>query len=197
MKTLDIFRSRRWPPVGVFLMLTLPAVALASGPGWRPTYDMAMKWVNFIILAAIIIKYAREPIKNFLAQQKAEVISEIDAMEADKARVIGEIDVARRQAAENRLRLAEMKDRLIAQGETRKQQIVDQAREQGQLMLEEARKKMETRIFQAKEALKMELADMAFEQASQQLPRIISDSDNQRLLDQYMQGMHLEQESFS
>lgn len=193
MKRLD---TRRLLPVLVFLLL-LPGMAWAAGPGWRPTYDLAMKWVNFIILAAIIIKYAKEPLKNFLMQQKTDVVAEMDTLETEKARVIGEIGAAKAQAAENRLRFTEMKERLIAQGEARKQQIVDQSRRQGELMLEEARKKMETRILQAKDKLKMELADMAFEQAVQQLPRIISDADNQRLLDVYMAGLHLEKDPLS
>jgi len=193
MKVTVFCNSRCFLPLFGFLLLLVPEVALAAGPSWRPTYDMAMKWVNFIILAAIIVKYAREPIRNFLKQQKSDVVAEIDKLETEKTRIIQEIKSANAHAEENKQRFKEMKDRLIAQGETRKQQAVDQARQQGDIMIEEARKKMENRIFQAKSKLKMELADMAFEQALQQLPRIIDDRDNQRLLDMYMEGMHQEE----
>jgi hypothetical protein len=57
-------------------------------------------------------------------------------------------------------------------------------------MLEEARRKMENRIVQAKAGLKMELLDMAIDQAMKRLPAIITDSDNQRLLNDYMQRLH-------
>jgi F-type H+-transporting ATPase subunit b len=197
MKMLQSARINRALTLVAFLMVMLPGSVLASTPEWRPTYDMAMKWVNFIILAAVIIKYARDPIKTFLKQQKGDVVAEIDQLDADKERVIGEIDAARVQAEENKNRLAEMKDRLIAQGEIRKQQIVDQSRQQSAIMIEEARKKMENRILQTKDKLKMELADMAFEQAIHQLPAIINDEDNQRLLGMYMKGMHLDQETLT
>jgi F-type H+-transporting ATPase subunit b len=197
MKMLQSARINRALTLVTFLMVMLPGSVLASTPEWRPTYDMAMKWVNFIILAAVIIKYARDPIKTFLKQQKGDVVAEIDQLDADKERVIGEIDAARVQAEENKNRLAEMKDRLIAQGEIRKQQIVDQSRQQSAIMIEEARKKMENRILQTKDKLKMELADMAFEQAIHQLPAIINDEDNQRLLGMYMKGMHLDQETLT
>jgi F-type H+-transporting ATPase subunit b len=121
----------------------------------------------------------------------------MDKLEAEKQRIVGDIKAAKVQAAENKTRHEEMKDRLIAQGEQRKQQIVDQARQQGTIMIDETRKKMENRILQAKDKLKMELADMAFDQALQQLPRIINDNDNQHLLDVYMQGMQLEQKVLS
>ena len=189
MKATDFCSIKRLLFISGLLMLLVPDVASAAGPSWRPTYDMVMKWVNFIILAAIIVKYAREPIKNFLKQQKADVVAEIDKLEAEKTRITQEIESAKAHAEENRERFKEMKARLIAQGETRKQQVIDQARQQGDIMIEEARKKMENRIFQAKNTLKMELADMAFEQALQRLPKLIEDKDNQRLLDLYMEGM--------
>jgi F-type H+-transporting ATPase subunit b len=189
MKVIEHFSLYRLSTAVICLVLMLPQTALASSPHWRPTYDMAMMWVNFIILAAIIVKYAREPIKTFLKQQKSDVVSEMDELEAEKNRVVAEIKAADVRATENKRRLKEMKTHLIAQGEIRKKQIVDQARQQGAIMIEETRKKMETSILQAKDKLKIELADLAFEQAVEKLPQLITDSDNQMLLENYMKGM--------
>ena len=177
-------------PGFAFWMMMTPAMAIAAGPEWRPKYDLIMMYVNFIILAAVIFKYAREPIKNFLNQQKTEIVSEIKELETKKTRILEEIQDANEQAAESTQRFQDMKERMINQGETRKQQIVDQARQQGAAMIEETRKKMENRILQAKNQLKIELADMAFDQAMQKLPQVINEDDNQRLLDDYMQGLH-------
>ena len=39
----------------------------ADGTGdWRPVFDLVMRWVNFLILAFLLIKFSRVPIKNFL-----------------------------------------------------------------------------------------------------------------------------------
>jgi F-type H+-transporting ATPase subunit b len=189
MKSIDFCHIKR---LSIFfgVLLLIPELALASGPAWRPTYDTVMMWVNFFILAGIILKYAREPIKNFLKQKKAEVVAELDELEAEKARILGDIKSADTQALQNKQRLKEMKERLIAQGEIKKGQIIEQAKQQSAIMIEATRKKMENRIVQAHNTLKMELADMAFEQALKQLPGIIDDQDNQRLLDRYMDGMH-------
>jgi len=197
MKIVKSCSSRRILPIFSFLLATMPAVAMAASPEWRPTYDKVMLWVNFTIFMAVIVKYGREPIKNFLKQQKEDVASELDALETEKARVLGEIQDAKSQAAESEIRFGELKERLISQGEARKQQIVEQARQQSSVLIEETRKKMENRLLQAKNQLKMELADMAFDQAMQTLPQIITESDNKRLLDIYMQGMHLEQDAAS
>ena len=174
-----------------FMLAMVPSIAMAGeAQEWRPTYDLILRWVNFLILVAVIAKYAREPVKSFLNQQKADVASRIEALTAEKQTVFEEIQAAREQAAERESRLKELQDRLISQGEAKKQQIIEQARQQSTVMIEETRKKMETRISQVKNQLKMELADLAFEQAEKKLPKIITDSDNQRLLAFYMEGMH-------
>ena len=171
-------------------LMALPAAALAADPQWRPTYDVAMRWVNFIILVAVIVKYAREPLKDFLKLQKSDIVSEIGELETEKARIISEIKSVKKKGAENRIRFQELKDRLIAQGETRKQQIVEQARQQSQIMLEETRRKMDNRITQAKAGLKMELLDMAIDQATIKLPDIMTAGDTQQLLDDYMRSLN-------
>ena len=187
-------RSGRILLITASLVVLIPGMALAAAPEWRPTYDLAMRWVNFIILAAVIVKYGRKPIKTFLNQQKQDVVAEIDRLEVEKRRIIDDINSAKAQTEENQQKLEAMKTRLVDQGQNRKAQIVEQAHRQGAAMIEETRRKMENRILQAKDKLKMELADMAFSQAIEKLPHVISDADNQRLLDIYMQGMHLEQE---
>jgi F-type H+-transporting ATPase subunit b len=149
-----------------------------------------MRWVNFIILVAVIVKYGKEPIKDFLKLQKSDVVSEISQLEDEKARILGEIKAVKAKGLENRVHFQELKDRLTAQGEIRKQQIVEQARQQSAIMLEQAGRKMENRIVQAKAGLKMELLDMAIDQAMARLPVLITDGDNQRLLDDYMERLH-------
>lgn len=182
---------RRLLPAASFLLVTIPGAAMASDPEWRPTYDLILKYVNFGILAAVIYRYGREPIRNFLKQQKGDVVAQIDALEGEKNRVIEAIKAAQLQAAENRERHEEMKARLISQGESEKQQIIEQARQQSAIMIESAQRKLEFKIVQAQKQLKLELADLAFEQALQRLPRIMTDSDNQRLVDSYMERLQI------
>jgi F-type H+-transporting ATPase subunit b len=149
-----------------------------------------MRWVNFIILVAVIVKYAREPIKDFLKLQKSDIFSEIGELETEKAKIVGEINEVKKKGAISRTHFQELKDRLIAQGETRKQQIVEQARQQSKIMLEETRRKMENRITQAKAGLQVELLDMAIDQAMLKLPDIMTAGDAQQLLDDYMSSLH-------
>ena len=171
-------------------ILILPNTAIAADPSWRPYYDVALRWINFIILVAVIVKYAREPIKDFFKHRKADVASQIDQLDHEKERILEQIKAAEKRGIENQARLTELKKRLVAQGETRKQQLIQQAKQQSTIMIEETRRKMENRIVQAKASLKMELLDLAIDQAIAKLPGEITEGDNQRLLDDYMHRLH-------
>ena len=168
----------------------LPEVAHAADAPWRPAYDMAMRWVNFIVLVAVFVKYGKEPIKDFLKLQKIEVVEELSQLEAEKNRILGEIEAVKAKRIENSTHFQKLKDRLAAQGEIRKKQIIEQARRQSAIMLEAAGRKMENRIVQARAGLKVELLDLAIDQAMAKLPVEITDGDNQRLLDDYLQSLH-------
>ena len=180
---------------GMVWLILLPGTAFASSSEWRPTYNLVMMYVNFLIFVGVIVKFGREPLKNFLRQKKEDVKSQIDTLEAERKRIVEAIETANVQVSEGTIRLQEMKARLISQGEAKKKQLIDTAEKFSAIMIEEAQKKMANRIFQAKETLKLELADMAFEQALVQLPKIITDGDNQRLLDEYMASVNAEKTS--
>lgn len=177
-----------WLFVGFFVLFT-PESCMAADPSWRPTYDLAMRWINFLILVAVIVKYAKEPIKDFFKLQKKDIVSQIEALDNEKARVLAEIEAVKQKGAENQDRLLELKKRLISQGEARKLQIIEQAQQQSTIMLEEAHRKTKNQIVQAKARLKMELLDMAMVQAVQQLPEVMTGEDNQRMIDNYMESI--------
>lgn len=177
-------------------LVSLPGIAAASGSGdWRATWDTVMAWVNFSILAGVIFKFGREPIKKFLAGQRSDIAAELTTLEEEKTQCLAEIDDAKRRTDENRKRFEEMKSRLISQGEARKQALIDQARDQAAQMIESVKVKMATRILHEKEKLKMELADMAFDAAAERLPSVITDTDNSVFVHNYMEGVNSENRS--
>ena len=59
---------------------------------WRSTYDVVMLWLNFLILVFLLIKFAKDPIKNFLKGQQDELSKEIGGLEQQRGiggRVLG------------------------------------------------------------------------------------------------------------
>ncbi|MFZ0613673.1 MAG: ATP synthase F0 subunit B [Desulfobacterales bacterium] len=172
-----------------FLLATTVQVMATEGEGgadWRPTYDIIMKWVNFIILVAVFIKFAYRPLKNFLSEKREEIALQIKNMTEEKDQLQLRIREAQTEMEESTVRLEEIKERIVQMGERRKQDIIDGARQQGQMIIEGAKQKMEGRVLQARNRLRAEIVDAAAEMALENLPRFVTEEDQHNLLDQFM-----------
>ena len=166
----------------------IPAAAWAADGGgdWRPTYDLIMRWVNFLILVFVIVKFARVPLRNFLSGQKDTITREIQEMEASRQAAQAKIAEINQQLDEITGRMEKMKTRIVAQGEKRKQEIIDTAQQESRIMLESAKVKIAGRINTATQTIRNEMVDIAVQLAMQKLPQEITSSDNDRLLDHYL-----------
>ena len=71
--------------VAGFVGLPTDVLAAENANDWRPTYDMVMMWVNFLIFATLIVKLARNPLKSFFRDQKEEIAREIRRVEENRA----------------------------------------------------------------------------------------------------------------
>ena len=190
-RTCKIVRQL-WPAIAFSLSFILTAtevLAADNASNWRPIFDLVMMWVNFGIFAFIIVKYSRSPLINFLKGQKEKVDLNINRIEEKKEKISAEVKVAIDTLDENKLRMQKLKERIIRQGERRKQEIIDNALLESQIMLEEAKRKIDDQILQAHKAIRAEMVDMAVSLAVKKLPAEITSADNQKFIDQYLTGI--------
>ena len=172
--------------LGILQLSAVDVWAAESAGDWRPMFDLVMRWVNFLILAFLLIKFSRAPIKKFLAGKKQEVADEIGELEAEKEEILRQIDESKTQLKNSQARLAELKERIIAQGERNKQRIIAEAEQESKLMLKSAQQKMDSRIIEARQKLKVELVDSAIALATDMLPEKITAEDNQKFIDAFI-----------
>jgi F-type H+-transporting ATPase subunit b len=179
---------------GLGLILGLAGVLLTASPavaadgGWRPTYDLVMRWLNFLILVGVIVRYARQPVKTFLEGRSAELRIEIDTLESQKREAVATVSALRERLADSESRLAEMKARLLADGERRKQALLDQAEMESAMILKDAEHKIEGLRHQAQRMLRVELVDGAIDLAQTRLRDEIQAQDHQRFTADFFQA---------
>ncbi|MBT8364097.1 MAG: ATP synthase F0 subunit B [Deltaproteobacteria bacterium] len=176
--------------ISIFMLhlLSIEALAADSSGDWRPIFDLVMRWVNFFILAFLLVKFSRLPIKNFLKGKKDDITRDIEELEADKKQMLREIDESRKQIENSKERLSQLKKTIIAQGEKNKIKIIEDAEQESKIFLESAKQKIESRIADAREVLKAELVDDAITLAMKKLPEIITDQDNQKFIDAFIKS---------
>ena len=175
-------------PLIMLHLSSFEALAADSANDWRPMFDLVMRWVNFLILALLLIKFSRLPIKSFLAGKKEDISREIEELESAKDQMLLKIDESRQQIENSKDRLSKLKKTIIAQGEKNKIKIIKDAERESKILLESAKQKIVSRISDAREVIKLELVDEAIALAMQKLPETITDQDNQKFIDAYLES---------
>lgn len=179
--------------VCLFVLLAAGAALAAEGSGgWRPTYDLVMRWVNFALLAFVIVKFSREPLMDFLQGRKQALSIEIQQLEAQHREAAEQAKQATRQLEEGGAQLAELKERIINLGINSKERIIEDARQQGRNMLQESQRRVEGQILRARQKFRNELVDAAVDRVLEKLPKTISDDDRERMVKNFMASLAVE-----
>ena len=178
----------------LFVVLCLHAMGVSAFASetsgeWRPIYDTVLRWVNFLVLVFVIVKFGKDPIKKFFASQKSEVAEEIEGIETEKKKTDERIAAMNLALSENHLRLAQIKEQIVKQGEKKKEQIVADAERQSVLMLAEVERKVERMTLEARQFLRTEMIEAAVSLVEERLPKLLTEEDNQRFVDQFLSGM--------
>ena len=179
------------------LLLTLHlfgygAFAAEESSGWRSTYDQILLWINFGIIVFVLNKYAKTPLLNFLKGQKDKLAKEIKKLEDKKEDVAEKVKETQRALDESEVRFKDLKERIVQQGERKKQDIIESAKSQSRTMLEDANRKIDSYILSSKNVFKAELIDAAIELAMERLPKEITDEDNEQFIAQYLSSASTE-----
>ena len=162
------------------------AFAAEKTSNWRPTYDLIMRWVNFGIIVFILNRYAKTPLKNFLRSKKEDLAQEIDELEEKKEDANAKIRETQKTIEASDVRFADLKARIVQQGEREKLKIVESAQQQSRAMLADANRRIDASILQARNTVKGELIDAAIDLAMERLPQEITAVDNEKFVNEYL-----------
>jgi F-type H+-transporting ATPase subunit b len=170
----------------IFHLFGSEALASETESGWRSNYDLVMMWLNFAILVIVFIKFGKNPIKGFFKDQRDNISRMIGDIEAQKEANSAQIQQTQQLMQETTERFESIKEKIIVDGEARKQEIIESARRESQLMIDHANFWIERKVLQAKQQLKSELIDETFGQALQRLPQALTPEDKQNFINRYL-----------
>lgn len=171
----------------VFVLSAEPALAQEEAASdWRSTYDVILMWINFLILFGVLYKFLKDPFKDFIRGRKYEMEKELKKAEEQKQMAEEKIRESREMLEQGKARFERMQQRIIEQGEKKKEQIIAGAEEQSSFMLSEAKRKIDSQIIRARNEFREELVDKAFEMAMERISEEISDEDEKRFIERYI-----------
>ena len=152
----------------------------------RHHWDLIMRWVNFFILATVLVKYGRKPLLNFLDGQKKNITQSIDDLEEQKKQAEALVQESQQQLADSQERLERIKELIISEGRLRKEQMISEAQNDARILVETTQSKIEGQMKTAFTDLKAELIDLAANLALEKLPQLVTDEDRHQLLEHWL-----------
>jgi len=145
-----------------------------------------LTWVSFFLLLAVLYKYAWKPILTALDQREETLRQSLD--DADRLKAAMEnIEAAQKELiakADDHAKTIIEKSRHAASEAAKHIQL--KAREESQILLENAKREIHDELQKAKEIIKEEGIDVAVKLAEKLIDKNLDTAGNRRLIDEFM-----------
>lgn len=172
--------------------LALSAFAAEEREGtstFKKTWMKIWEVLNFLILAFLVFKVLRDPVKNFF-QGRTEMFRQKIA-EAEGASIEAEREL---QEVEGRFEMLEeeiqrLQQTIIEQGERQRDKIISDAKQAAEYMLEKVKIESDMMMREAKIKLRREVTNEAVRLAEGSIKKEIGKKDQERLVDEYLQDL--------
>lgn len=142
--------------------------------------------ISFVILVAILGKYAWKPIINALGEREDKIRSALE--QADRAR--SEAAELLKKNEENMARAEVEFQRMLREGkevaEKVKEEIVGKARQQAQQELDRATAEIQRNVDSARQQLRTEVADLAIQAAEKILDESLDAQKQKKVVDSFL-----------
>jgi len=169
------------------LMVALPALALASSGGEghaNPWLDIALKFVNFFGLIAILYFALRKSVPTALKSRRDSIAKELrSALEAKEA-AEKKLDDYKRKVSHLQDEVAKLKEDYKTEGAKQKERILAEAAEAAEAIRKNAQAAGEREVRRISDELRTEAVAKALELAEQILIKSYGAEDQKKALEQ-------------
>jgi len=172
--------------LGADLWLSLPALAANTSGSWRSTYDVVMMWVNFAILLALLFKFLRKPLGQFLKSQQEAIQETLDRLENEKCRLKDEVQALQESLAARKEKAEDWHERIMHRAGMERRDIIESGRQEAERRLAKARQLIEARHRDACQTLRNELVDTAIQIATREFSKHMTPAIEQTLTERFL-----------
>lgn len=167
--------------------LWFPLAALAGDTSnWRSVYDVVMMWVNFAILLALLFKFLRKPLGQFLKSQQEAIQETLDRLENEKCRLKDEVQALQESLAARKEKAEDWHERIMHRAGMERRDIIESGRQEAERRLAKARQLIEARHRDACQTLRNEMVDTAIQIATREFSKHMTPAIEQTLTERFL-----------
>ncbi len=162
---------------------------IAENPSAAGLMILLFSFVNFFIFVYLIVRFAKRPLRDFLADRRKQLVEAMSA--AARAKEEAEALKAEYQAKSAALEQArvEMVDEIKRLAEKDRERILAAAEEAGQRLRENAQRAAESELERARNELRAEAVALAAEIAQRDIIARLSDEERKRLVGDFLEAV--------
>lgn len=184
----------KWTTLALtFLLTSLPfstAMAAQEGESEFMTYwTMGWRVINFLILLVLIVKLAKNPLKQFLEDRNTDIGKDLHEAETIKQKAESEFDEITQKINELDTQVSHITQIIEDQGVNQKERIIANAKKTSDRLLREAEEYSKFELLKAQQRLNNELADMAIDMAMKKIQEKITADDQEKLTTDYIKNI--------
>ena len=186
-------RKMIWPVAGIvsaiFLMIALLCVAAENteeGRFDRHTWDLALRLINFALLAFVVYKYGKPPLLKFLASKRKEQVYRFEDLEKRTNDLNKQLEEQNTELAKIDERIQKIKNYYHQVGQEEKERIVAEAELLKKQIQDNARQKAMAEFENAKVRFRKEVVDKAVELAEQRIRDNVNLQDQENFIQGYL-----------
>ncbi|WP_077215062.1 F0F1 ATP synthase subunit B [Bacillus dakarensis] len=158
----------------------------AAGGGFNGG-DIAFQLIMFIILLALLKKFAWGPLMGIMQQREEHIAGEIGAAEQSRQETQKLLEEQRNLLKEARNEAQVMIENAKKQGDVQREEIISIARTEAERIKESAKVEIEQQKEQAVAAIREQVASLSVMIASKVIEKELSVQDQEKLINEYIQ----------
>jgi F-type H+-transporting ATPase subunit b len=186
-------RTKKIIPIFYGLAGTLTAAlafAEAEGHGGEEANTFLGDWlpriINFAVLAAVLIYFARKPIRDFFTSRTAAIAKSMEDSREARERALSALADMERKVKEIGAETDRMIEDARMRGERDKQVIMEESKKIVQDIQAQVKSTIDIEVQKAKDSLAVEAALLSIDLAEGRIKDRMSDEDRERILKEYI-----------
>lgn len=159
---------------------------LGASQGQLNTGDIIFQLAMFLILMALLKKFAWGPLMGVMRQREEHVANEIDSAEKSRTEANQYLEEQRELLKQARQEAQSLIENAKKQGDIQRDEIIELARSEADRLKQSAVSEIEREKEQAVAAIREQLASMSVMIASKVIEKELSEADQKKLIDDYI-----------
>jgi len=149
---------------------------------------MTLVWqgVNLVLLIAVLVYFARKPVMQFFGERRERITSELDSAAELLSQAEQRNSAISRKLVDLESQVEEIQETTRRRAGEESERIIAEAHRSAERIRSDAHGAIEQELARAQRELRIEAGNLAIEVAAEMLREKISDSDRERLVDEFI-----------